>query len=381
MLFEEDRNGQVVEALVDRNRTRLDVKRLRTILGRKNRPHHRKNKTAHWQVTVERPAYDLTILKIHCGKVALNIYTKGERVLRAEAMVSDTRELRCGRDIGQFATAATKLKDILERFLEALSCVDQCLVSGDVLLDLAAPTKIGETRVSGIDINSSRMRKVARGLLALSVMPDGFTSSQVAKRIREQGGGGSASYGPRQASYDLPKLQANGFVARSRGSRRYRMIPEGLRKISALVLLRDQVLAPLLVSASTKIQPLGGATLLDRLHVVRFGIRRPDDPLIVNSVKVVDEILAVNFTPDGSEPRICFHRYNHDGYRQKENGQPWKNYPGDSGDGIGGPYLRESVLITRSPWEATRGSICDRLNHLPRKRVYSQSRSGISLLE
>jgi glucoamylase len=74
------------------------------------------------------------------------------------------------------------------------------------------------------------------------------------------------------------------------------------------------------------------------LELVRYGIRRADDPLIVDSVKVVDEILAVNFAPDGSEPRICFHRYNHDGYGQKENGHPWKNYPGDSGDGIGGPW-------------------------------------------
>jgi hypothetical protein len=153
--------GRVVEALVDRNRTRMDVKRLRTILGRKNRPHHRKKKTARWQITVERPTYDLTVFKIHCGKVALKIYTKGERVLRAEAMASDARELRCGRDIGQFATAATKLKEILEYFLEALSCVDQCFVSGDVLEDLSASSKIAKTRVSGIDMNTSRMRKVA----------------------------------------------------------------------------------------------------------------------------------------------------------------------------------------------------------------------------
>jgi hypothetical protein len=268
--------GKVVEALVDRNRRRMDVKRLRTILGRKNRPHHRKKKTAHWQVTVERPAYDLTIFKIHCGNVALKIYTKGERVLRAEAMASDTRELRCGRDIGQFATAATKLKDILERFLKALSCGDRCFVSRDVLQDLSAPTKIGETRVSGIDMNSSRMRKVTRALLALSVMPGGFTSSQVAKHVREQKGDGSSSYGLRQASYDRRKLQAKGFVARSRGGRRYRMIPEELRKISAVVLLRDQVLAPLLasVSAHTQIQPLVGAILLDRLHEQLRGTMR-----------------------------------------------------------------------------------------------------------
>ena len=104
-----------------------------TILGRKNRPHHRKRKPQSWQVAVERPCYDLTIFKVHCGKVALKIYTKGEPVLRAEAMANDARELRCGRDIGQFAKAVTKLREILERFLEALSWMDQCFVSEDVL--------------------------------------------------------------------------------------------------------------------------------------------------------------------------------------------------------------------------------------------------------
>ena len=82
---------QVVEALVDRNRTRMNVKRLKTILGRKNRPHHRKKKPARWQITIERPNYDLTIFKVYCGKMALKIYTKGERVLRAEAMAIDAQ--------------------------------------------------------------------------------------------------------------------------------------------------------------------------------------------------------------------------------------------------------------------------------------------------
>ena len=79
--------AQVVEALVDRNRSRMDVERLKTILGRKTRPHARKKrKSPQLQIVVERLTYGLTILKVYCGKVALKIYTKGERVLRTEAM-------------------------------------------------------------------------------------------------------------------------------------------------------------------------------------------------------------------------------------------------------------------------------------------------------
>jgi hypothetical protein len=66
--------AQVAEALVDRNRTRMDVERLKTILGRKVRPHARKKrKSPQLQVVVERLTYGLTIFKVYCGKVALKI--------------------------------------------------------------------------------------------------------------------------------------------------------------------------------------------------------------------------------------------------------------------------------------------------------------------
>lgn len=205
--------AQVVEGLVDRNRARLDVKRLRTILGRKNRPHYRKTKKSpQLQVTVERPAYDLTIFKVYCGKVALKIYTKGERVLRAEAMATDARELRCGRDIHQFGQSASKLKEMLERFLNGLSCMDRCFVGPDTLEELSAATKVGAMRIGGIDLNRPRMRRVARALLALSVKPGGFSASELAEHVRGQSAHYVDEYTWRRASYDLQKFESKGLV-------------------------------------------------------------------------------------------------------------------------------------------------------------------------
>lgn len=54
------------------------------------------------------------------------------------------------------------------------------------------------------------------------------------------------------------------------------------------------------------------------LELVRYGIRRADDPLIVDSLRVVDAQLKVE-TPFGA----CWRRYNHDGYGQGENGEPY----------------------------------------------------------
>jgi glucoamylase len=54
------------------------------------------------------------------------------------------------------------------------------------------------------------------------------------------------------------------------------------------------------------------------LQLVRYGIREPDDPIIVDTLKVVDAVLKVE-TPFGSS----WHRYNHDGYGQRKDGRPF----------------------------------------------------------
>jgi glucoamylase len=54
------------------------------------------------------------------------------------------------------------------------------------------------------------------------------------------------------------------------------------------------------------------------LQLVRYGIRKSDDPLIVDTLRVVDAVLKVD-TPFGPS----WHRYNHDGYGQREDGGPF----------------------------------------------------------
>jgi glucoamylase len=66
------------------------------------------------------------------------------------------------------------------------------------------------------------------------------------------------------------------------------------------------------------------------LELVRYGVRGADDPIIVNSVKVVDAIIKKGL-PQGPG----FYRYNHDGYGQGDLGQDW--YVGCS-FGVGRPW-------------------------------------------
>ncbi len=57
------------------------------------------------------------------------------------------------------------------------------------------------------------------------------------------------------------------------------------------------------------------------LELVRYGIRKAGDPLMEDSLKVVDAILKVD-TPAGSGWR----RYNHDGYGQGPQGEPYSGW-------------------------------------------------------
>jgi hypothetical protein len=248
---------QVFQALIDRSRSRLDMKTVRTILGIKHRPKYRKRKkkTIEWEVTVERPQYDLTIFKLRCGRLTLKMYTKGERVLRAEVVVHNTEELRSGRSIEKFPHNVLTAKEILERFLNALSCIDQCYIADDTLEQLPAPSKVGKTKVGGIDFNKSRTRTVAEALIALSPVQRGFTASAIARQAQQMG---ALDYTSRHAAYDIKKFRAKGMVERIGKTRRYQTPPNGLKLITAMLVLREKAIKPLLAAAQSR-KPSHGA--------------------------------------------------------------------------------------------------------------------------
>ncbi|MBP7779669.1 MAG: glucan 1,4-alpha-glucosidase [Acidobacteria bacterium] len=70
------------------------------------------------------------------------------------------------------------------------------------------------------------------------------------------------------------------------------------------------------------VEPASLVICPDALALVRFGLRAPDDPHIVNTVAVIDALLEVE-TPQGP----AWHRYNDDGYGEHADGAPF--------DGVG----------------------------------------------
>lgn len=234
---------EVFNGVIDRTRAPLELPMVKTMFGSKRRP-WRQAKKPRCEVVVERPEYGLTMFKVHFGRLTLKSYTKGERVLRLEAIAHNTKELHCGKVLEKFPEIVARLSGMVERFLEVLRCTGSAWISDGSLEDLPKPSRVGKTRVGGIDINQPRIRAVMAGVLALAPAPQGFSASQLAAKVRQILG--IDDYQPRQAAYDLKKLRGKAWVAHTGGSRRYQATAQGLRAMAAAVTLLDKVIKPLL---------------------------------------------------------------------------------------------------------------------------------------
>lgn len=242
---------QVFQGLIDRTRSRLGVPHLRTIFGTKQRPRRdRTDGATQIAVVVETPVYDLTVFKLHFGKLTLKAYTKGEHVLRFEAIVHHAAALGLGRVLPRFPALVARLRGMVDRWLDTVQYLDCAFVTDATLEQLPAPASLGHTRVGGIDVNKPRMRAVLAAALACALIPTGFRVGDLAAQVRLRAAGLAGTYGARQAAYDLKKLRAKGLVGQVAGSRRYQVHREGVRIIAALVVLREQVIIPLLAGAA-----------------------------------------------------------------------------------------------------------------------------------
>jgi hypothetical protein len=165
-------------------------------------------------------------------------------VLRFEATAHNTKDLKVGRILEKFPAVVARLARITERFCTAVDCVDVGFLTDDTLAELPRPSTIGAVRVAGIDVNKPRIHHALRAVLALASAPGGFTVGQLATKVHTLTG--QSTYTTRQAAYDLRKIRGKQLIDKPGRSRRYHLTPQAARTLTALLTLRDHVIAPIL---------------------------------------------------------------------------------------------------------------------------------------
>jgi hypothetical protein len=243
------------------------VRQVRTLFGMSRRPKWRWKRRPRLEVVLETPVYDLTVFKLHFGKLTLKAYTKGEHVLRFEVVVHNTQELGCGRILERFPLIVARSISILERFLTTLDCVDVAFISDETFDQLPLPSRVGKVRVGGIDLDNRRIRAALSAVLALGPSPLGFSVSQFRAKVLSMTGQSDAEYAARHAAYDLKKLRGKHLITKMGRSRRYELCPSSMRTIAALQILRDHVIRPVIASiGATRLDPPTLSPTLDRLY-------------------------------------------------------------------------------------------------------------------
>jgi hypothetical protein len=236
---------KLFDRILDRTRSRLDIPAIRTLFGLKTRPHHnRKHGPPAQEIVIEKPQYGLSWFRIRFGRLQLKAYTKGEHVLRFEATVHNTKELRCRRSLENFAEIITVPAGMADRFATTLDCADTGFLPDGLLDELPLAARSGPCRTAGIDLNKPRIRAALSAALALAPAPGGFTVAEHAAKVRATPG--HEGYTTRQAAYDLRKLRGKQLIDKPGRTRRYHVPPHAARTITALLTLRDHVIAPIL---------------------------------------------------------------------------------------------------------------------------------------
>ncbi|HEY5844358.1 MAG TPA: hypothetical protein VIU87_23380 [Mycobacterium sp.] len=273
------RMERLFDMIIDRTRTRLDLPTVRTLFGVGHRPHRADPELSPRQgVVILRPQWNLTIFKVHFGLLTLKAYSKGERVLRFEAIVHNTKTLRTGRALDKFGPIVARLAGMVDRFTTMLDCIDTGFLPDGILDELPAPSQIGTVRVGGIDVNKSRTRAAIAAVTALALAPDGFSVTDLAATVHAQTG---EHYTTRQAAYDPRKLRGKRLVTKPGRTRRYHVPDDAARTLSAILTLRTHVIAPVLAGARKPVgRPRKTYTRIDRDYDnLRAGMRALFDDL------------------------------------------------------------------------------------------------------
>ena len=166
-------------------------------------------------------------------------------MLRVEVIVHNVAELRLGKGLDKLPLLVAERQRLTLAFLQVVQAADVRFLDTGALDRLHEPCRRGARRLAGVDLNKPRTRALATAAVALTSRPQGYTSTQLAERVRATLPKATA-YGPRQAAYDLLKLRAKGLAERIGETRRYRLTPDGIRTLVGMTVLREKVIKPVL---------------------------------------------------------------------------------------------------------------------------------------
>lgn len=172
-------------------------------------------------------------------------YEKGDRLLRTETCLNDTRHLGIKRSLEHLPELRDRLLATNTRYLDAQADLIASTVDAGDLAALTRPVLVGKRRVPGLKLEDDRVIRLLDVLLLPGTFVADWTAREVHTRLLARHRLAEPDYRLTQLRYDLGKLRAHGLVERVGKTRRYRLTVRGLKLGVLLVKLRTRLLGPL----------------------------------------------------------------------------------------------------------------------------------------
>jgi hypothetical protein len=167
-------------------------------------------------------------IQIHYRSSKQKQYFKESKALRTETTINDTHDFGVGRLVTDENFQALKAAALAANaaLVELERSGETCAPDADTLERVVLPSVENGSAAPGLRFGDPRVVALLASLVSFTHVVSGFTNASLRTLVEEHLG---RPYTSRQMTYDLRRLVRKGFIAREKGTQRYRLTPDGRR--------------------------------------------------------------------------------------------------------------------------------------------------------
>lgn len=185
------------------------------------------------------------VLRVYCKSLVARLYEKFGTFLRVEICVNRLKDLGLNKGLEQLPTLRQQLVVMTDRLAGFEADLLNVHVDCALFQQLAQPTTAGHTKIPGIKIQDTRMRRLMEVLLHGGPQLAGWRTAQIHTAILQAFALTPETYSMTQLRYDLRKMKAHGLLQRDGRSYRYRLTDHGIKVAAMFVLFHNRICGPL----------------------------------------------------------------------------------------------------------------------------------------
>lgn len=261
---------EMMQRLLDANRTIGQPKKITTIFGRKiTREYKGKLQSVIEDLDLPNP-----VIRSHYGHGFLKQYVRDDRIVRTEPATNNVYDYGINKDVENLPELREKASAIIDNYQNVQQDILETFVDRGQLRKLAEPTVLDNgKRIPGLKLDHPRQLALMHALVRFANIAAGgtFQTADLYAPVLEALDCSEAQYSLASLRYDMSKLRAKKLVEKVPRTRRYRLVGKGYSICVVFLKLFEKIYAPLTAGL---LKPFPGdrkladekRTQLDRLY-------------------------------------------------------------------------------------------------------------------